>query len=71
MQLDPSVPDPMTAWRVAYANLAKSATPATTCDHCGKRGAKLRCGKCKKVTYCARDCQAKGWKTHKFACRDK
>jgi len=38
------------------------------CDHCGKLGALLQCGRCKQVAYCNFTCQRTGWKAHKLAC---
>jgi hypothetical protein len=28
----------------------------------------MRCGKCKRATYCDRQCQAADWKGHKARC---
>jgi hypothetical protein len=44
------------------------------CITCGaKEGEKgrdlLRCGKCKKVHYCCKECQVKDWKNHKQLCK--
>ena len=40
------------------------------CGHCGKSAAlKLRCGRCRAVYFCDRDCQRAGWKRHKPQCR--
>lgn len=38
-----------------------------TCDVCGE-AAKLRCGECKGVRYCSKECQKKDWKNHKQRC---
>eukprot|EP00984_Skeletonema_dohrnii_P002815 scaffold963_cov103-Skeletonema_dohrnii-CCMP3373.AAC.5 len=40
------------------------------CAACTKPNATSRCGKCKVVKYCSRDCQAKHWKSgHKKCCQ--
>ncbi|KAI1783164.1 hypothetical protein LXA43DRAFT_357644 [Ganoderma leucocontextum] len=43
------------------------------CDHCGKRnwdGEKpKRCGGCRAVVYCNKECQKAAWQTHKTMCR--
>ncbi|MCJ1397232.1 hypothetical protein MMC11_000424 [Xylographa trunciseda] len=43
------------------------------CNACAKAQASLpsplqRCGKCRKVQYCSRECQKADWPTHKKAC---
>ena len=38
------------------------------CALCGKGGAKSKCGDCREVSYCSRDCQKAHWKTHKSEC---
>ncbi|EJD44617.1 hypothetical protein AURDEDRAFT_152115 [Auricularia subglabra TFB-10046 SS5] len=40
------------------------------CGHCAKRSTLLRrCGSCRDVRYCSKDCQAKDWRIgHKAAC---
>lgn len=63
MALDPSVPDPMTAWRAAYAR-----GDATACATCGETGAKKKCARCKRAFYCSRACQERGWPAHKAEC---
>lgn len=41
-----------------------------TCNHCQRRGIKLsKCGGCKFVYYCNRDCQLKDWSAHKKDCQ--
>lgn len=44
--------------------------PLSLCAYCGKKGKELqRCGRCKTVYYCDRDCQTKDWKAgHKSTC---
>ena len=37
------------------------------CRVCSKEATK-KCGKCKRVSYCSRDCQEKDWKYHKRSC---
>ena len=37
------------------------------CGSCGKP-ATQRCSKCRSEWYCGRECQIKGWKTHKEIC---
>ena len=38
------------------------------CALCGKGGAQSKCGDCRQVSYCSRDCQKAHWKTHKSVC---
>ena len=38
------------------------------CALCGKGGAQSKCGDCREVSYCSRDCQKAHWKTHKLEC---
>ena len=38
------------------------------CGNCQKAGAKLACAKCMVAVYCDRECQKKGWKTHRNNC---
>eukprot|EP00931_Biecheleriopsis_adriatica_P062618 TRINITY_DN37780_c0_g2_i1.p1 TRINITY_DN37780_c0_g2~~TRINITY_DN37780_c0_g2_i1.p1 ORF type:complete len:189 (+),score=49.35 TRINITY_DN37780_c0_g2_i1:25-567(+) len=41
-----------------------------SCSNCGKPGASQRCGKCQRVVYCSRTCQAADWRVgHRYACR--
>ncbi|KAI9908149.1 hypothetical protein PsorP6_004480 [Peronosclerospora sorghi] len=39
------------------------------CRNCSNTSAKLKCGVCKKVVYCARKCQASDWQFHKRICK--
>lgn len=39
------------------------------CAHCSKPAEKSRCGKCRHVKYCGRECQVAHWKVHKPLCR--
>ena len=41
----------------------------TPCDNCHEKNGDQRCGKCKCVYYCSRDCQAKHWSLHKVECK--
>jgi hypothetical protein len=38
------------------------------CNKCNSAVADQRCGRCKKVWYCGRECQSKDWKVHKREC---
>jgi MYND finger len=48
-------------------------TPYPACINCGGKGNEdkklAKCGKCLKVQYCNRQCQAADWKVHKAACK--
>eukprot|EP00834_Sanchytrium_tribonematis_P007276 NODE_636_length_5161_cov_0.504544.p3 type:complete len:360 gc:universal NODE_636_length_5161_cov_0.504544:261-1340(+) len=41
---------------------------ANTCNYCHEI-ASQKCGKCKRVLYCGRDCQKKDWASHKSQCK--
>lgn len=45
---------------------AASSGPA--CAKCGARGRSLLCTRCRKISYCSRECQVSHWRTHKRAC---
>ena len=50
--------------------IAKSGTPAKLCSACGENSVGLmKCGNCKCVWYCGKDCQNKHWKEHKKECK--
>ena len=38
------------------------------CKKCDKDEAKFRCGSCKKITYCSKECQLVDWGSHKEDC---
>lgn len=38
------------------------------CEECPEHTT-TRCDRCKTVYYCSRDCQVRGWKTHKMVCK--
>jgi len=48
-------------------------TDLTTCRICGKAPTATeqlkRCGNCKLLLYCTKECQAKDWNTHKVHCK--
>ena len=53
--------------------MATVQNSGVTCDHCSKPQSELalplkHCAKCKKGSYCSRDCQKAHWKTHKEIC---
>lgn len=39
------------------------------CDRCKRFCGDTKCGKCKSVTYCTRECQVASWPTHKLVCK--
>ena len=40
------------------------------CEECGKRGVNLRrCGRCKSVWYCGKECQRRNWELHRSSCQ--
>lgn len=49
-----------------------AAVSRSVCFQCGKepQGAETlkKCGRCKSVEYCGKDCQTLSWQTHKLAC---
>jgi hypothetical protein len=47
---------------------ARIAAENTVCVVCGSNGHTKKCGKCKKVYYCGRECQRKDWRQHKPEC---
>lgn len=51
--------------RRGVTNAGKEVLP---CGNCGKVDQTRRCGKCKLVAYCDKDCQAAHWKVHKRIC---
>jgi len=48
--------------------LQDPAPQGRRCEVC-KLPAALKCGKCREVSYCSKECQAKDWKAgHKVTC---
>jgi hypothetical protein len=45
-----------------------SSSPSSCCSKCGKPDATARCGGCKDISYCNRECQKLDWKKHKKEC---
>ena len=42
----------------------------SVCSHCHRPSSTLkRCGKCRKTSYCSKDCQKSAWKRHKEICK--
>ena len=60
---------PKDAPRSKSAALKVSYGSISICAFCGKHTGKLqKCGLCRKVMYCNRECQRKDWKKHKEVC---
>jgi hypothetical protein len=52
-----------------YQHHKLDPTRGTRCGFCGDiEKKKKRCGGCKKVYYCSRECQSADWKVHKANC---
>jgi hypothetical protein len=50
--------------------MSGTAMECRTCAHCNSPNmAKSRCGQCKSVWYCDRECQRQHWGSHKAQCR--
>ena len=47
--------------------IAKATRKVGKCAQCNRPGDQ-RCGKCKKVHYCSKECQKAHWATHKQTC---
>ncbi|KAJ3033304.1 hypothetical protein HDV00_006521 [Rhizophlyctis rosea] len=65
----PSTPAPSTP-APSPSTPAATPVPENACAKCGSTPSTLqRCGRCKQVKYCGRECQAAHWKVHKRSCR--
>ena len=51
----------------AHRKIVNSVQALGKCAHCSNLG-NLRCGKCKQVHYCGRECQRQHWAAHKQEC---
>ena len=50
-----------------FKQIRKSMRKLGKCAQCSNLG-DLRCGKCKQVHYCSKECQKAHWATHKQTC---
>lgn len=48
--------------------IPQSTANAKTCLHCGAQGVKNRCGGCRQVYFCDRECQRQCWTAHRPLC---
>ena len=67
--------DVMQDLAVRPSDKLKPLDDVACCVCCGKAAASLsdlqKCGRCRLVSYCSRECQAEDWKAHKPACLKK
>ena len=68
----PAMKLPRELWALVLAQVPFDAfeeeVVGVPCAACASPRALQRCGACKLVVYCSRECQAKHWKSHKDAC---
>lgn len=50
-------------------NFSMASASSATCTSCSKPAAN-KCGGCKTLSYCSKDCQSKDWPNHKATCKD-
>ncbi|KAK7483873.1 hypothetical protein BaRGS_00024890 [Batillaria attramentaria] len=66
-ETEPSEPGGATGGAVSGAS---GGGQVMTCQKCKKTAPEMKkCGRCKEVTYCSRDCQRADWRSHKVNCR--
>jgi hypothetical protein len=55
---------------LANPSVKTNRSEAFTCDYCNKSATVklMLCSRCKKVSYCKKDCQVAAWKAHKKLC---
>ncbi|CAN0282783.1 unnamed protein product, partial [Ectocarpus sp. 12 AP-2014] len=60
---------PDTSSFVTVAKMAAASVAVSPkCAKCGIGGKSLQCTRCRKVSYCSKECQRQHWKIHKAAC---
>ena len=68
----PAMKLPRELWTLVLAQVPFDAfeeeVVGVPCAACASPRALQRCGACKLVVYCSRECQAKHWKSHREAC---
>ena len=75
--LDISTTPNATAASASLSSSFRSARPKTLeyhteCSYCGTKSSKLKkCTRCKRTSYCGKQCQTKHWKDHKSVCKTK
>lgn len=67
--ISPLYAPPETSSFVENVRTVSAAVSASRCAKCGKGGKTLQCTRCRKVSYCSKECQKSHWKVHKSACR--
>lgn len=51
------------------AHRTETTPPDKSCHWCRRHEKTRKCGRCKRVYYCGKECQVKDWKQHKRSCR--
>lgn len=65
---DPSPYNSSKADQSSTASFTVATKMEKSCLSCGKTGVKNRCGGCKRVYFCDRECQKRVWTTHRPLC---
>lgn len=52
-------------------SVERSQAGGVRCTTCRKGGSSMLCSRCRKVTYCSKECQRQDWKNHKVNCAAK
>lgn len=63
-----SAPGAMVTTKAGSKAAGSATATADKCAKCSKAEGTLRCSRCRKVSYCSKECQRAHWKSHKIKC---